>query len=154
MKIAVLYDSYYGNNKQIAETIAGSFQSDVTLSSVKDFQLDSTYDLLVLGCPTRGMRPTKPMVTFIKKLRPSDTKKVAIYDTRMDKTTIPRFLVFMMKYLGHAIETMEKKLLKKDKNWILDTNYFEVIDGQGPLGEGQIEKAQKWAKSLQDNLTF
>lgn len=152
MKIAVLYDSYFGNNKQIAEEIAQCFKTDVTLSYVPDFIIDGPYDLLILGCPTRAMRPTKPMLQFIKTLTSQDAKKVAIYDTRMVKENLPKFLVWMMKLFGHAIETMEQKLRKKDPNWLLDKQYFEVVDSKGPLADQQTEKAREWALSLKDNL--
>lgn len=153
MKIAVLYDSYYGNNKLVAEEIAKSFNTTVTLSHVKEFTKDGPYDLLVLGCPTRAMRPTGPMVRFIKTLSKEDAKQLAIYDTRMDKTKVPKFLQWMMKHLGHALETLEKKLTKKNRNWILDTNFFEVLDAEGPLKEGQLEKANSWGISLLENLS-
>ncbi|NLE06743.1 MAG: nitric oxide synthase, partial [Crenarchaeota archaeon] len=62
MNAIVIYDSVYGNTEKIARTIAVNLGSpvEVRLIHIKDVRLEdiSGTNLLVIGSPTRGFRPT------------------------------------------------------------------------------------------------
>ena len=61
MKILIIYDSVYGNTKQIAQAIGNalSFHKDVEIIRVGDVKLQQLtgLDLLITGSPTQRFRP-------------------------------------------------------------------------------------------------
>ena len=72
MKAVVVYDTYYGNTKRVAEAIAEQLKVDgheVDLRSVRE---DSTSppqaDVLFVGSPIRFGGPTGRIKKFVKKL--------------------------------------------------------------------------------------
>ena len=68
MKVLVIYDSFFKNTEQIAQSIGNSFNP---LEDVKIFRVDEidsnqlTTDLLIIGSPTRGFSPTPAILNFI-----------------------------------------------------------------------------------------
>ena len=67
MKALVVYESMFGNTRQIAESIADALraadpQFEVILRRVSDVQADDieTADTLVVGCPTHAWSMPRP----------------------------------------------------------------------------------------------
>ena len=71
MNTLVLYDSNYRNTKLIAKTIAQVLHTNA--KSVKKFTdlKPDEYDLLVIGSPINGWRPTPTMMNYLKGLEPN-----------------------------------------------------------------------------------
>ena len=71
MKILVIYDSLYGNTEKVAKTIGEAITGDAKVQRVGEVDSSGlkTFDLLIIGSPTQGGRPTKMMQDFLNKLR-------------------------------------------------------------------------------------
>ncbi len=154
MKIAVIYDSYFGNTQRIAEVIADSLKSEneVWLSKVDSCHLDmiKDYDLAFFGSPTRAFRATKELKSaLIDAIKSNPGMKVAIFDTRADVAKIDnKFLKFMAKNFGYGIDDLKKAALKYGGNLVGEPLAVYVLDTEGPLALDEESKAVAWAKGL------
>src|SRR3972149_7583100 len=88
MKAVVLYDSVFGNTQEVAEAIASPLgaraQVELLRPSDQALQRIAGADLLVVGSPTRGFRPTEPMSNLLKGISSVGLRgaRVAGFDTR------------------------------------------------------------------------
>lgn len=152
MKVLVVYDSMYGNTEKIARAIGGAITGEVKVlraSEANPSDLESI-DLLIVGSPTQGFRATKPVQTFIESI-PGDILKgidVAAFDTRMPESDAGKGLRFIMKMGGYAAPRIAKALEKKGGNLVVPQEGFFVKDKEGPLKEGEMERAADWAKGV------
>ena len=155
MKTLVVYDSFFGNTEKVAQAIGKAIGSSKTVTVVKvhDATNDmlSDLDFLIVGSPTRGFNPSPAIKSFIKKL-PADQLsgiKVAAFDTRIPmEENVPGFLRFMVKLFGYADKPILDALVKKGGKAAGSSEGFFVLDSEGPLKEGELERAAKWAKQL------
>lgn len=155
MKALVIYDSFFGNTKTIAEEIGKVLaeKSTVQVANVKDVKPDDFegIEILVVGSPTRAFRPTPAIAEFLKSL-PEDKLngvKIAGFDTRADLTTVnSKILNFMVRIFGYAAEPIEKLLVKKGGTVTAKAAGFLVLGEKGPLKDGEIERAKVWADKL------
>ncbi len=113
----------------------------------------SGYDLLVAGSPTQGFRPTKASSALLKALTKNALKgvKVSAFDTRITEQKIKesaRFLPALVKMFGYAAEPLAEQLVAKGGQLILPAEGFFVGDTEGPLLEGELERAEAWGKQL------
>lgn len=60
MKVLVVYDSVHGNTEKIARTIGGAFagEAEVHHAGRMNISESDTFDLIIVGSPTHGGRPT------------------------------------------------------------------------------------------------
>ena len=152
MKALIVYDSMYGNTEKIAKSIGGAITCDVKvlrIGEVNPSELESI-DFLIVGSPTQGFRPTKPVQTFIESI-PGDTLKrinVAAFDTRILASDAGKGLRLIMRMGGYAAPRIAKALEKKGGNLAVPPEGFSVKDKAGPLKEGELERAASWAKVI------
>lgn len=152
MKKIVIFDSYFGNTKIIAETIAEVLECEIIKAQAFNVDVVNTYDLLVIGSPTRAFSPTKEVKDLVKKIS-KDGPRVALFDTRVEMNdSVPKFLRFMAKRFGYSNDTLEKIIKRKHINSISFSEEFYVKDSEGPLLDGEVEKAKKFAVIIQKNL--
>jgi len=152
MKTLVVYDSYFGNTAVIAETIAKELECEHIKVHAFNMDILDSYDNIIVGCPTRAFRPTKEIVSFIKKLD-NGFKNIAVFDTRVPMTDeVPKFLRIMANKFGYANDTMEKILVKKRVNLAQKSGAFFVSGNEGPLLDDEIDKAKEWANSFKDMI--
>mgnify|MGYP000853814013 FL=1 len=151
MKGLVIYDSVFGNTQKVAEEIATVLgYSLVSVKSINEQQLKGI-EHLVVGSPTRAFKPTEDMQKFLKALPAGMLKgvKVSVFDTRMDiKEVNNQFLTFMTGIFGYAAGSMTKSLTKKGAVLIGTQGDFIVTESEGPLKDGELERASAWAKGL------
>ena len=69
MKTLVVYDSLYGNTEEIARAIGDAITGDVKVLRAGEASppISETFDLLIVGSPTHGGRPTQAIQDFTKK---------------------------------------------------------------------------------------
>ena len=152
MKALVVYDSMYGNTEQIARSIGGAIAGDVEVlraGEVNPSELESI-DLLVVGSPTQGFRATKPVQIFIENI-PGGTLKgidVAAFDTRFAESDVGMGLRLLLKMGGYAAPRIAQALKKKGGNLTVPPEGFFVKDKEGPLKEGELERAASWANGI------
>ena len=144
MKTLVVYDSVFGNTEQVARSIASAIAGTVKLTkisaaSVRD--LDGV-DLLVLGSPTLGGRATKPMQEFVESIPRAAAEKVrcAAFDTRLTMK--------FAKIFGYAAPRMADELAHKGGAPASDPEGFIVKGRNGPLAEGELQRASAWGSAL------
>lgn len=166
MRIAVVYESLFGNTHHIAEAVADGLKhaGEVALVNVRDAapELVDGLDLLVVGGPTHvhGMssRATRkgaaadaekkgltkpdiegaPLRDWLEGLPRAHAQMAAAFDTRIDK---PKLLV------GSAAKGIAKRLNHAGFK-VVGEESFLVSGTDGPLGEGEIDRARSWGKSL------
>ncbi len=160
MKILIIYDSFFGNTQDIAKAIAGALQSahEVELHRVNDLrprQL-SQVDLLILGSPTRGFKATPAITKFISSLPAKQLKgtSVAAFDTRIAIEDVDsRILSPLIRVFGYAAKPMADKLRKKGGELMAPPEGFIVRDSEGPLKEGERDRAAEWANHIIDIMS-
>ncbi len=157
MKKMVIYDSVFGNTEKIARAIGAGLGSDndVKVILVKDVKAGEISDLtiLVVGSPTRKFTATAAVKRFVRGIQLGSLSrvKVASFDTRISKEEIekaPAILRFLEKRFGYAAEPLLEKLEKKGGEAALPAEGFIVNGTEGPLREGELERATAWGKQL------
>ena len=155
MKALVIYDSYFGNTEQIAQAIGNALGSpeDVEIlrvGNVKPEQL-AGLELLIVGSPTRAFRPT-PAITNLLKGIPTNGLggvKVAAFDTGIAIADMkPAILRFMAGVFGYAAKRIASRLQKKGGQLAVPPEGFLVMGAEGPLKEGELERAADWARQV------
>ncbi len=151
MKTLVFYDSVFGNTEKIAQSIADALDTSAILVSQVDGGQLGGLDLLVIGSPTRGFRPTEGISKMLNGLPKNQLAgmRVAAFDTRIVLATIDsRALRFLVDKGGYAASTIAKMLEKKGGRLAAPGEGFFVTGEQGPLKEGELERAAVWASGL------
>lgn len=156
MKSLVIYDSQYGNTEKIALVIGKTVGmygevEVVKIGAVKPGQIMGN-QLLVVGSPTQQFRPTATIRNFLVRIPKNGLLgiKVAAFDTRLTMREIEKTppLPFFVKIYGFAAERIAKQLRRKGGELVLPVEGFYVEGMEGPLAEGELERAEKWAQGL------
>jgi len=152
MDAIIIYDSVFGNTEKIAQAIYDGAASVVNaqifkVSDIKAEQL-AGIKVLIIGSPTRGFRPTETVTAFLKSLPANSLAgvKVAAFDTRLSLSdTKSAFTRFIVKTGGYAAKTIGNSLVKKGGTLVVLPEGFLVIGEEGPLKDGELERASQWA---------
>lgn len=155
MKILILFDSYFGNTERTAYSIGEGLNKHgkVKLKRLSEAspEILEGINLLILGTPTRAFRPTKAAVDFLKKL-PADSLSdvgIAAFDTRISLDDVDsKFLRFMAGLFGFAAEPLQKLMVKKGGTAVGKPEGFYVEGTEGPMADGELERASDWAASM------
>ena len=144
MKALIVYDSVYGNTEKIARAIAEfitpSYEVKVLrVGEANPSELAST-DLLIVGSPTHGGRPTPAIQDLINKAPKLQGINVAAFDTRSQAR--------LARVFGNAARRISRNLEKKGGILIASPEGFFVTGTKGPLKEGELERAAAWAKGI------
>ncbi|MDH4123866.1 MAG: flavodoxin family protein [Thermoplasmata archaeon] len=144
MKALVVYDSVYGNTEKIAKAIGHAIDGEIKVISAGEADPADikSIDILIVGSPTHGGRPTPAIQDFLDKVTGSDIKsiKVAAFDTRSSSR--------LVRIFGYAAEKIASSLTSKGGTLILSPEAFFVKATKGPLKEGELERAADWAKEI------
>jgi menaquinone-dependent protoporphyrinogen IX oxidase len=151
MKGIIVYDSSYGNTKQIAETIAETLKEsgiEVDAFYVKDVKKLSAkdYNFMVLGSPTKFGTMSFTVKGFLGKLKSKEwmNKPFAAFDTENPEN--------IERQEGSAAEKIAEKLGEKQMNQLLPVLKAVVLGWKGPLQEGEIERVKDYARKLAAKL--
>ena len=101
-----------------------------------------TIDLLIVGSPTQGGKPTPTIQDFLEKISESAIKgiNVAAFDTRFSTRWVGVF--------GYAAGKIASNLKGKGGSLVASPEGFFVKGTEGPLKEGELEHAASWAKEV------
>jgi flavodoxin len=142
-KSMVVYFSKFGNTKIVAETIAEALEPAGSTCMLNAEELSGVdfkeYDLILMGTPTHKMNLPKAIKPIFNGLRKGCLKgvPVAAYDTSYKMSPwLSRFT---------AAKKLNRKLRKLGGKGIIPPESFFVMEREGPLYEGEIEKAESWA---------
>jgi flavodoxin len=151
MKALIVYDSVFGNTAKVAQAMAEALQaSALPVSQVTTDQLRGL-NLLIVGSPTRSFRPTPAISKFLKSLSKDQLAGVraATFDTRIWLNTIDSAAFrFLVDKGGYAANTMAHAIKKKGGTLDVLPEGFLVTGEEGPLKEGELERAAAWAQQL------
>jgi hypothetical protein len=165
MRTVVVYESWFGNTQRIAEKVAAALapEGEVEVVSVDEPAPSfGQVDLVVLGAPThvRGLssaRSRKGAIEqrgdageagigardWIDRLPSPGGSRVAVFDTRAHK---PKLLV------GSAAEGMARRLRRRGYELAAGPESFFVEGTEGPLEEGELERAWEWGRTLANGV--
>jgi len=147
----VVYDSVFGNTAKIAKAIGEAIEAPVRkVSEVSQNDLENL-KVLFVGSPTRAFNPTPATKNFLKGLQGDAmiNVKAAAFDTRIAPEDIDSdFFRWFIKTMGYADKKIAKQLVKKGASLALDSAGFAVKDSEGPLKDGELERAKAWAKAI------
>lgn len=151
MTILIVYDSLYGNTAKVAQAIAGALTPVATVRVLRVGEANVTalesVDLLIVGSPTQGGRATPAIQEFINKIPAGGLKNVRViaFDTRISAEDKGIGLRFLMRLLGYAAGRIANRLQAKGGSLAVPPAGFIVEGKEGPLKEGELERAAKWA---------
>ena len=152
MKAYIIYDSMYGNTQKIAHAIGEGLTGEVKVVSIGEANPSElkTCDLLILGSPVHGGRATPALDAFIKQLPANSLEgiSVAAFDTRFESEEQGVGLRILMSVIRYAAPRLAKALEKKGGILVAEPEGFIVENKEGPLKQGEIERATKWASQL------
>jgi hypothetical protein len=161
MKSLVVYESWFGNTKELAQVVADALAEagEVTLITVDDPLPDlDHFDLLVVGAPTHvhglsSARSRKGAIDqrgdeaepgigvrgWLDALPMLRRPRVAVFDTRAHK---PELLV------GSAAHGIARRIAKRGYRLAVEPESFFVDGTPGPLEDGELERAAEWGGPL------
>jgi hypothetical protein len=173
MRVVVAHESVYGNTRQIAEAIAAGLEplGEVEVVSVNtgDASAADGADALIVGGPTHmhglatsmsrkqaaqaaeeeedvSVEPGAADGPGLRKWlseRAGEGKPAAAFDTRLDRSPT---------LTGAAARGIAKRLRRRKYELIADPESFLVEDSEGPLAEGELDRARAWGASLVEAL--
>jgi flavodoxin I len=155
----IVYDSFFGNTEKIAKSIGSAMgnEKQVIVIRVGEAKLEQLKDLklLIVGSPTRAFRPSPAITDFLNRIPVNYLNgiKVASFDTRMPMNDkVPAILKFFAKLFGYASKPIADKLVRKGGSLVVEPEGFFVENSEGPLAQGELERATKWAKTTMKGL--
>ena len=145
MKALVLYDTAYGNTRTIAESVASGLGQGAAAVPVEGFDTETLHpgDLLVVGSPINGWKPTARITEMLADLgrRRLTGVKAAAFDTRVK--------LFIH---GDAAGKITRALEAAGAGIMGEPMAFYVKGSEGPLMDGEAERAAAWAAGLAASL--
>jgi flavodoxin len=139
----VVYDSVSGNTRTVAQAIALSIGGHVKAVRAQDADCNEAagLDLLVIGSPTHGGRPTEAVARFVERvsrvLPPS--ARVAAFDTRLRAK--------LFRIFGYAADRIAAGFVPGAVR-LAGAEGFAVKAKLGPLAEGEVQRAADWGRQL------
>ncbi len=133
MKVLIVYDSLYGNTEKIAKAIARALTSSgevkiLRVGEVNPSEFESV-DLLIVGSPTQGGRPTPAIKESLSKIPANALKNVSVtsFDTRIKN--------ILARPFGYASGRIADSLKDKEGHLAVPPEGFIVEGNKGPLKE-------------------
>lgn len=157
LKALIIYDSFFGNTEQIAQAIGHALGSSDEIQTLRVGVVNpeklTGVDLLIVGSPTRGFRPSPAISDFLKGIPKNGLtgSRVASFDTRFTEQEIKasaKILPFLVNIFGYAAKPIADGLIKKGGELIAPPEGFYVKGTEGPLLEGELIRAEEWAKGI------
>jgi hypothetical protein len=166
MKALVVFESLWGNTELVAQAIAGALREAMVVDVVGVDSAPATvegYALVVVGGPTHafsmsraGTRadavaqrgaphaPDRGIREWLDQLsRSSSPIEAVTFDTRVDSPRLP----------GSAARAAQQELRSLGFRITHKWESFRVHGYEGPLVDGELERAAAWAKEVALTLT-
>lgn len=161
MRALVVYESLWGNTEKVARAIAAELGKSMEVQvSDTDAAPDSVdgFGLVVVGGPTHAFSMSRPSTRagavtsqhaphepgrgireWFTALSPAaEGTKGASFDTRVDTPRLP----------GSAAKAAKQELRSLGVDVVLKPESFRVHGYEGPLVDGELERAAEWARRL------
>ena len=170
MKVLIVYESMYGNTHAVADAVAEGLRprAEVDVSPVHAVgDVPTDLDLLVVGGPTHmhglstamsrsmaasaakedagklapGATEQPGLREWLRDLDAPRTARAAAFDTRGDARAA---------LTGSAARGIARRLRRRGLD-VVDRNSFFVADAEGPLEDGELERARTWGEALRSD---
>ncbi len=140
MKSIVIYDSYTGNTKKIAEAIAKTLNCKSEHINNANKNKIEEYNLVVIGTPIHGGMPSKKIKNFLKEIKIN--KSCVLFCTY----GVP----FLGKFLANnCLNYMEKRINAKCVGKFKCPGFHQIIKMyKGRPNKKDLENVIKFAQSL------
>jgi len=145
-KAIVVYETRYGNTKQVAETIIEGIKEvggmEVELAQVKKVERGrlAEFDIILIGAPNHIGRATRNTRKFTDQIADMglEGKLVAFFDT------------YIATDFGKAVGKLERQLEKKAPHIeVVSPGLSIKVDGiKGPVSEGELPKCREFGIKL------
>jgi len=145
MNMLIIYDSTFGNTAQLARAMADrlgehgtvriALADEASLSEMKEI------DLLIVGGPTQRHGLSPAMRDLLERL-PRRTLRgagAAAFDTRYHMAAWKS---------GSAAHRIASRLKRTGASLLVEPESFFVVEREGPLEEGELERAARWAEEV------
>ena len=152
IRVFVVYDTKYGNTKQVAEKIVEGINAsgdiETAIGYVKEVNPTdlANYDAILIGAPNHMGKPTRTISKFVDELAKLDLKdkQVAVFDTYFQR----------QRNFEKAMKKLEKNVSKKLPSWRLLTAGLSIkVTGiNGPIAEGELPKCVEFGKKIAGQL--
>lgn len=171
MRCLVVYESMYGNTRDVALAIAEGASTVAPTEAVEvgeaPTQVPEDVGLLIVGGPTHAFSMTRPGTRSDATTKHADgfegdfistdmgirewlgsmsARKglgFATFDTRIATPHLP----------GSAAAKAAKILRRKKLARVADPESFWVEGTQGPLSDGEPERAERWGAKVAESMT-
>jgi len=166
MSSLVIYESVYGNTREVAEAIAEGLDDARVLPVDEAPDRAQGYELVVVGGPTHmhGMATSRSRHAAVEalhedgnanRIEPGATEepglrawlrdlpeepgvRAATFDTRLDRSPW---------LTGAASRGIAKRLRHRGYD-VVDSESFLVDESEGPLADGELARAREWGRRL------
>jgi len=146
MHTVIVFDSDYGNTREIVEAIATDLRTagPVDVAKVRTRAAAGTpsdMDLLIVGSPTHMRRLSAPMRGYLQQLPAKSLAGVeaAAFDTRAQGWKL---------LTGAASGGIARQLQKHGAHLLVRPESFQVTAKEGPLADGEVAHAHTWARHI------
>jgi flavodoxin I len=146
MKTVIVYYSKFGHTRQLAEAMAQQLAPGGTARAIAAAEAGAIdlqdADLVVMGSPTHRMRLPEVVQPLFDALPRKSLRGIAVaaFDTSY------RMNGFLARFT--AARKLDGKLRRLGGKRISPPETFFVTAREGPLEEGEIERARAWAERL------
>jgi flavodoxin len=147
MNALIVYHSQFGNTRQVAEAIAEGLQGAGAVRTISAEQLAAAdlqgVDLVVMGTPTHKMNLPDAVRPVFDQLPRRSLRgvPVAAFDTSYEMSA------FLARFT--AAKRVDRELRKLGgKRLVLPETFHVQHHHEGPLCDGEIERAKTWAGSI------
>ena len=159
MKALVLYRSFYGNTKQVAEAIGERLRAKGMEAVVQDVRQKlpdpASIDLVFNGAPTRIKRANRRSVGILRKLKARGIggKPIAIFDTCAVLPEDPEERKKSEPWVvPGAAGIMHRVATDLGLNVYRETLRCEVKELKGPLVDDALDRARSFADAVAASL--
>jgi flavorubredoxin len=166
----VVFESMFGNTEQVARAVADGLAAagvPTRVSEVSETPADlpSSVDLLIVGAPTHAFSLSRPKTRIEAVRQGADQSQVAIglrewletagsHADRPVRVAVFDTRVSRVRRLPAAAGPSAARLAKRRGFARVDRPVaFLVDDVQGPLVEGEAERATSWGRSMAAELS-
>ncbi len=149
MNILIIYDSTFGNTAQLAQVMADKLgehgTARIALANEAGLTEEHEIDLLLVGGPTQRHGMSPDMKALLKSLPRRLLKGVpaGTFDTRYH---MPAWKS------GSAAHAIASRLKRTGVSLVVEPESFFVAEREGPLEEGELERAANWAEEIYQKI--
>jgi flavodoxin I len=145
MNTLIIYDSHFGNTEQLARSVADKLASYGTVKLLRVPECGAfesrAADLLLVGGPTQRHGTSQAMRAFLESMprRALQGQAAAAFDTRYHLSAF---------VTGSAATRIAAGLKRAGASLVVPPESFFVAKVEGPLEQGEIERAGEWAEQI------